>query len=98
MSTPDETSEENVDAEDEDDLWAPEPTEVVDEVRTLIMGAVEPTSWRASPQGPAIFTVGNRLVVRQTSDAHAEIFSLLKSLGLLPSAKGTPGAVSGGMF
>jgi hypothetical protein len=58
----------------------------VEEISELIMGTVQPGSWR--PDRCAIFSVGNRLVIRQTPQAHKEISELLRVTGVLVVGKG----------
>lgn len=55
----------------------------LEEVTALIKGLVEPMSWRGTPGGPEIYTLGNVLVILQSRAGHQQIEQLLRGLGVL---------------
>lgn len=51
-----------------------------DQLAKAIRGTVAPLSWTNDPAGPAIFTVGTNLLIRQTESEHALIAQLIQGL------------------
>ena len=53
-----------------------EVVEPVEEVIKTIKGTIEPNSWVEGDSGPQIYSVGNKLMIRQTPSVHVKIYQL----------------------
>ncbi len=67
----------------------------LDQLTRVIMGTIEPDSWRQQSNAAAVFPLGHTLLIRQTPQAHAKIEELFRSLQSLQQIGGFSGGCPG---